>query len=167
MILVDSLFYNKLVIAPWNIVSYNILSASGGPDLYGTEPWHYYIMNGLLNFNIAFLLALASGPILILTRIFAYKQLGGKAKVGETSNFALLAFRLAPFYLWFAVLTSQAHKEERFMFPSHGLLCFNAATSLYLTRGWVERIYLNFIKHHAKVSFAATLLCIKLSPDAC
>lgn len=155
MILIDSLFYNKPVIAPWNIVSYNILSNTGGPDLYGTEPWHYYLKNGLLNFNIAFLLALVSGPVLILTRLFAYKQLGGP-RIG-VSNFTLLAVRLAPFYLWFGVLSSQAHKEERFMFPAHGLLCFNAATSLYLTRGWVERIYLRFVKDQ-KVSTIVELL---------
>ena len=156
MILIDSLFYNKLVIAPWNIISYNIFSNSGGPGLYGTEPWHYYILNGLLNFNIAFALALVSGPVLILTRLFAYKQLGGP-RIG-VSNFTLLAFRLAPFYLWFAVLSSQAHKEERFMFAAHALLCFNAATALYLTRGWVERVYLRFVKDQ-KVSLAVEMPC--------
>ena len=59
---VDSLFYGKLVIAPLNIVKYNVLS-DHGPDLYGTEPWTYYLFNGLLNFNVAFILALLVWPL--------------------------------------------------------------------------------------------------------
>ena len=60
---VDSLFYGKLVIASLNIVKYNVLS-DHGPDLYGTEPWTYYLFNGLLNFNVAFILALLVWPLL-------------------------------------------------------------------------------------------------------
>ena len=61
-ITVDSLFYGRLVIAPLNIVKYNVLS-DHGPDLYGTESWTYYLFNGLLNFNIAFILALLVWPL--------------------------------------------------------------------------------------------------------
>ena len=59
---VDSLFYGKLVIAPLNIVKYNVLS-DHGPDLYGTEPWTFYLFNGLLNFNVAFIMALVVWPL--------------------------------------------------------------------------------------------------------
>lgn len=51
MIVIDSFYYNKLVIAPWNIVKYNVLGGNG-PELYGTEPFSFYIINGFLNFNI-------------------------------------------------------------------------------------------------------------------
>lgn len=50
MIAIDSIYYNKLVIAPWNIVRYNVLGGAG-PELYGTEPFTFYIINGFLNFN--------------------------------------------------------------------------------------------------------------------
>lgn len=50
-VIVDSWHYGKFVIAPWNIVAYNIFTEHG-PDLYGTEPWTYYFVNGFLNFNI-------------------------------------------------------------------------------------------------------------------
>ena len=40
---------------------YNIFT-SHGPDIYGTEPWHFYIFNGILNFNVVFLLSLAAWP---------------------------------------------------------------------------------------------------------
>lgn len=32
----------------------------------GTEPWHYYFLNGFLNFNIVFALALFSLPLTAL-----------------------------------------------------------------------------------------------------
>lgn len=51
MIIIDSLHYGRLVIAPWNIVKYNIFEGAG-PNLYGTEPFSFYFINGFLNFNI-------------------------------------------------------------------------------------------------------------------
>lgn len=51
MVAIDTSYYGSLVIAPWNIVKYNVLSGNG-PDLYGTEPFSFYIINGFLNFNI-------------------------------------------------------------------------------------------------------------------
>ena len=42
---IDSYFYQALVCVPWNIVAYNVLHASSdnGPNIYGTEPWHFYL----------------------------------------------------------------------------------------------------------------------------
>lgn len=51
MILIDSMHYGRLVVAPWNIVKYNVFGG-GGPNLYGTEPFSFYLINGFLNFNI-------------------------------------------------------------------------------------------------------------------
>ncbi|KAL1491096.1 hypothetical protein ABEB36_011745 [Hypothenemus hampei] len=51
MIAVDSYIYGRLVVAPFNIVRYNVLGGAG-PELYGTEPFSYYIINGFLNFNM-------------------------------------------------------------------------------------------------------------------
>ncbi|KAJ1962390.1 mannosyltransferase [Dipsacomyces acuminosporus] len=64
--LVDSRYYGHTVVAAWNQVAYNVLGRSGGgPDLYGTEPWYFYIKNGLVNANIIMVLALASFPLWI------------------------------------------------------------------------------------------------------
>ena len=60
-IFLDSSFYGRIVAAPFNIIAYNMLT-SHGPDLYGTEPWHFYILNGILNFNVVFLLSLVAWP---------------------------------------------------------------------------------------------------------
>lgn len=51
VVIVDSWHYGRLVIAPVNIVTYNIFTEHG-PDLYGVEPWTYYFVNGFLNFNL-------------------------------------------------------------------------------------------------------------------
>lgn len=50
MVAIDSMHYGRLVIAPFNIVKYNVFGGAG-PNLYGTEPLSYYLINGFLNFN--------------------------------------------------------------------------------------------------------------------
>lgn len=66
-ILVDSYFYGKPVLASLNIVLYNVFT-SHGPDLYGTEPATFYLINGILNFNIVFPMALLVVPALLVTK---------------------------------------------------------------------------------------------------
>lgn len=51
MTIIDTSYFGKLVVAPWNIVKYNVLGGAG-PNLYGTEPFSFYLINGFLNFNI-------------------------------------------------------------------------------------------------------------------
>ena len=144
MILLDSVAYGRLAVVPWNIIRYNILGGTKrGPNLYGTSPWHFYFSNLILNFNILMPLAFFALPALVLTSFIDKKRLGFvKPTASESSPFTLLALRLAPFYLWFGILTLQAHKEERFMFPAYPLLCFNAAVTLYLIRGWQETLFI-------------------------
>nr|XP_036848644.1 alpha-1,2-mannosyltransferase ALG9 isoform X9 [Manis javanica] len=62
VVVIDSYYYGKLVVTPLNIVLYNVFTPHG-PDLYGTEPWHFYLINGFLNFNVAFALALLALPL--------------------------------------------------------------------------------------------------------
>lgn len=68
MIWVDSMYFGKLVAAPLNIILYNVFT-SHGPNIYGTEPFGYYIVNGFLNFNFIFIGALFApfGLVRILT----------------------------------------------------------------------------------------------------
>ena len=67
-VLVDSYYYGKPVAASLNIVLYNVFT-SHGPDLYGTEPWTYYLLNGVLNMNIMFPAALVSLPVVYLASL--------------------------------------------------------------------------------------------------
>lgn len=64
MIAIDSYHFGKIVVAPLNIVFYNVFSTNG-PDLYGTEPAYFYLFNLFLNFNLVLLFALVAGPLFV------------------------------------------------------------------------------------------------------
>jgi alpha-1,2-mannosyltransferase len=160
---VDSIAYGKPTIVPWNIIKYNLFSRANGkgPELYGTEPWSYYFVNLVLNFNGLLLLALGSLPALVVTYFVDVKRLGAwKAEPERSSPFTLLAIRLLPLYVWIGILTAQPHKEERFMFPAYPLICFNAAVTLYLARGWLEVAYIKMtVSPYQASSFSPSPLC--------
>ena len=122
---IDVFFYKQLVVVPWNIVWYNVFSGRGGPDLYGTEPWHFYLRNLFLNFHIWLLLALVSIPLLLLQHFTSGK---GATKASYLRGIVFLS----PFYLWLAIFTLQPHKEERFMYPAYPTLALNAAVSMHV-----------------------------------
>jgi alpha-1,2-mannosyltransferase len=153
VVAIDTLFYGKLTIVPWNIVAYNVFSSDRGPDLYGTEPVAYYIHNLLLNMNVALPLALLSLPALLITYFVDRKRLGDRVGPERSSAYTLMTMRLLPMYIWLAIFASQPHKEERFMFPIYPLICFNAAICLYLMRGWVEAAYISFTKSPYQVCY--------------
>jgi alpha-1,2-mannosyltransferase len=124
---IDYEYYQKWMIVPLNIVLYNVLNTdpSRGPNLYGTEPWHFYLQNGLLNFNIAFLLALLSALTVFL----------GKNQVMTKEH----GWRLSFFYLWLFVFMKQPHKEERFIYVVYPLICWNASFSVVTLMSFVSK----------------------------
>ncbi|KAK4984668.1 mannosyltransferase [Elasticomyces elasticus] len=124
---IDAFFYQKLLCVPWNMLWYNVLAARDGkgPNIYGTEPWHFYIRNLLLNFNLWFILALVSMPLLLFQH-FVRQQSATK------QSYLRGIFFLSPFYLWLAIFTLQPHKEERFMYPLYPTLALNAAVALHI-----------------------------------
>jgi len=95
-VILDSNLYGKIVIAPLNIVKYNVLS-SKGPDLYGTEPWTFYFINGTLNFNLMFLAAILS-PGLLLLALRLETAIKKKSIV------------IGTVFLWLGVFLAQPHK---------------------------------------------------------
>lgn len=104
---------------------YNIFSGSSrGPDIFGTEPWHFYFRNLSLNFNLWFLLAAAAGPL-----VGAELLLRNRTSAKRTSIRSLVF--VSPFYLWLTIFSVQPHKEERFMYPIYPLLSLNAAIALH------------------------------------
>ncbi|KAH6673834.1 glycosyltransferase family 22 protein [Halenospora varia] len=126
--IISGFFYKKMVVVPFNIVLYNIFSGPGkGPEIYGTEPWHFYIRNLLLNFNIWFVLACAAMPIFAIKKLFSRGQQEGGAVTGLRS----IIF-MTPFYMWLAIFSFQPHKEERFMYPVYPALALNAAMALHI-----------------------------------
>ncbi|KAI0639843.1 glycosyltransferase family 22 protein [Trametes polyzona] len=144
VVALDTLFYGKLTVVPWNIIKYNVFpDAQRGPELYGTEPAHFYLANLLLNFNVLVPFALSALPALAITYRVDNKRLGERYKYADMSSpYTLLAIRLAPVYLWLAIMTFQKHKEERFLYPIYPLICFNAAVTVYLARGWLEMAFI-------------------------
>lgn len=140
LVLMDQMFYRQYTIVAWNIIKYNIFPSEGrGPELYGTEPWYYYLLNGVLNFNIVFLLALGSGLCVAITAFIDRNRVPGSTKMDAVWPYVVLGLKLVPFYIWFAVFSFQAHKEERFMYVAYPLLALNAAISIFLIRSWASR----------------------------
>ena len=122
---VDRALFGRWLCAPWNIILYNAFGQGGGgkgSDLYGVEPWHYFARNLLVNFNILAVLA-ALSPVAILA-LFCRRG----ASSGRTTLTA--AAILSQLWLWFGVMSSRAHKEERFMFVIYPLIPLAAAFTL-------------------------------------
>lgn len=147
--LIDTLAYGRTTLAPWNIITYNILSKArgAGPELYGTEPSSYFLRVMFLSFNLLLPLALLSGPAVAVSWLCDNRR-GGARKVSS------LLTRLSPFYIWLGLLTSQSHKEERFLYPAYALICFNAAVCLAQLQNvavWLSRKTLpSSFAHQAK-----------------
>jgi alpha-1,2-mannosyltransferase len=128
---IDAFFYRQLVVVPWRLVFYNIFAGKDrGPDIFGTEPFHYYLRNLLLNFNVWFVLAVAVVPLVILQSRFRERN---------TMRQTLLRtwVFVSPFYIWMAIFTLQPHKEERFMYPAYPFLVLNAAIGLHIILTYV------------------------------
>ncbi|KAJ2500632.1 mannosyltransferase [Coemansia sp. RSA 1972] len=148
MAVVDSWYYGRTVVAAWNQVAYNVLGQhNGSSTLYGTEPWYFYLKNGLLNANIVMGLALCALPMWILYYVAlthtsrTTQSIGGERAMRQLlDGHFLLLFRLLPFYVVLFVFSLQAHKEERFLSIVYPHLCFCAAAALSMTsplRVWV------------------------------
>ncbi|KAI2623055.1 glycosyltransferase family 22 protein [Hypomontagnella submonticulosa] len=122
---INTFFYKKIEVVSWNIVKYNIFSSTGGPNLYGTEPWTFYFRNLAINFNIWFILALVSLPLFLLQKMVSTKQHSFQ------SGMRTVVF-LSPFYMWLGIFSIQPHKEERFMYPMYPFLALNGALGLHI-----------------------------------
>lgn len=123
---VDYAFFRKLALVPWNIVAYNVFGGDDkGPEIFGVEPWDFYIRNLLLNFNVWFVLAMLAAPLLLLQVVFS-------SQPSAVQKFMRSITLAAPFYMWFGIFTIQPHKEERFMYPAYPFLALNAALSFHL-----------------------------------
>ncbi|KAK7890845.1 mannosyltransferase [Exophiala xenobiotica] len=155
---IDAFFYHAPVVVPWRIVAYNVFGGNDrGPDIFGTEPWDYYVRNLLLNFNLWFVLAVASGPLFLLQTAIL------KQKTTNQPFFRTLTF-LIPFYLWLGIFTLQPHKEERFMFPAYPFLALNAAIAFHSLLAWIgSPDSFIFGKIPAKLKLAGVLLIVFLS----
>jgi alpha-1,2-mannosyltransferase len=146
---------------PWNIVAYNVFGGSGkGPNIYGTEVWHYYLRNLALNFNIWLFLALGAGPLLLFQHFV-------RGQPASRQSFLRNLTFISPFYLWLTIFSLQPHKEERFMYPAYPLLALNAAISLHIVLGYLgstdPKIFISKIP--ARFKLAAAVLVVIVAMD--
>lgn len=89
-------------------------------QLYGVEPWHFYLSNLSLNFNLALPAFLISPLLLFAGRSFALLP-SSPLRAGRT------ALVISGGLLWLAFYSAVPHKEERFMFVCYPLICLAAA----------------------------------------
>ena len=85
--------------------------------MYGTEPWDFYFLNGVLNNNAVMLLFLLTPLLLLLPN-----------KLNTTKMQTILVIHSG--YVLFIIFCCQAHKEERFLYIIYPLLYLAAAASL-------------------------------------
>ncbi|KAG8569358.1 hypothetical protein GDO81_014383 [Engystomops pustulosus] len=145
LVAIDSYYYGKLVIAPLNIVLYNVFTPHG-PDLYGTEPWPFYFINGFLNFNVVFIMALFALPLTwlmehLLQKINTVQNLGRPYWL-----------TLAPMYIWILIFFTRPHKEERFLFPIYPLICLCGAVALSALQKCYHFLFQRYRLEHYTVS---------------
>ncbi|XP_055698736.1 alpha-1,2-mannosyltransferase ALG9 [Phlebotomus papatasi] len=129
MTLIDSTFFGRVVVAPINLIIYNVFS-SHGPNLYGIESFKYYLVNGFLNFNIVWFLALGTPFLLTICHYFVPAK-------SKSTLYLPHWLSLAPFYLWLLIFWPQPHKEERFLFPVYLLINLCGAISLDV----IQKVY--------------------------
>ncbi len=134
--MVDQRQYGRWVSPTWNIIMYN--TKSGGDELYGIEPWTYYVKNLALNFNYV-LVGVAVLPILLWKQLLQRKDTKDKDP--------LMIVVLLPMYVWLAVVAPRPHKEERFLFPIYPCLCLGAAVlSVTLVDSLMRQLLVSFQK---------------------
>ncbi|XP_059818435.1 alpha-1,2-mannosyltransferase ALG9-like, partial [Hypanus sabinus] len=144
LVAVDSYYYGKWVVAPLNIVLYNVFTPHG-PDIYGTEPWWFYFLNGCLNFNVVFVLALCALPLTTLMELllqqFSGHNLGGPYWL-----------TLSPMYIWILIFFTRPHKEERFLFPIYPLFCLCGAVALAAVQKSYHFLFHRYRPEHYTIS---------------
>jgi alpha-1,2-mannosyltransferase len=134
---VNTVAYGRPTVPTLNALAYNVF---GGEErsstLYGVESWTYYFRNALLQFNVAFALAVALPAMavlaLVLRKMQTQSQTSEVSEVGEVAYPASLARRamlVSPFFIWIGFFTLQPHKEERFLAPAYPHLCLAAAAA--------------------------------------
>ncbi|KAK4476157.1 hypothetical protein MN116_001373 [Schistosoma mekongi] len=167
--LVDSFYFGRFILAPFNILWYNLfphsrLQNGSASQLYGTEPISFYLKNYILNQNLLCILALLLSVIstlkcisrpLFRTKTVSESNFSDKHNISRSDISFIVCTSLL---LWNSVFFLQSHKEERFMFPCYPFI--GVASSLFVF-GLVESSKSDtkrkWIKHAA--SFTTFVLC--------
>ena len=154
---IDLMAYRKYECVPFNLVKYNVLSAAKGrgPNIFGTEPWHFYIRNLVLNFHLWFALGIVALPLVL------YQEFILRKPATKQSYIRNLTFT-SPIYLWLVIFTLQPHKEERFMYPIYPLIAMNAAVAVHLLLTYLgsqrQNSLMGVVPAQVRFAFAAVII---------
>ena len=107
LVMLDSLFYGRLVVTPFNFFKVNILHNLG--SFYGENPWHFYLTHCL---------APVLGPLLLLLPL-PLLSWSSEPDLIKWPSLASLCF-----------LSCLSHKEMRFLQPVIPLLLYSSARQL-------------------------------------
>ncbi|GJQ08299.1 hypothetical protein GpartN1_g90.t1 [Galdieria partita] len=139
LFIVDSYFYGRPSVAPLQLILYNVFPKKGkGSELFGVEPWYYYILNLFLNFNIILLLPLVFMPIFFL--VFPLSNFKISFIWNNKQHWMESLWYCSPLYLWSLIFLFQPHKEERFFFPVYSMICLSGAICLLSLRRLLQRL---------------------------
>ncbi|XP_065211273.1 alpha-1,2-mannosyltransferase ALG9-like [Planococcus citri] len=143
----DSAYYGKLTFVSWNVLKHSF-SNSANPDPF-YKPWYFYLVNGFLNFNVCFVLALFT-PYLV---IWIQKILPKKPRNEDSYPYKL---SLGVLYLWLLIFAARTAKKEQFLFPVYPLIALNAAVS-------IDALQVLWFKYFIKKGYHYTRSTIKLA----
>ena len=108
LVLLDSLFYGRLVVTPYNFFRVNILHNLG--SFYGENPWYWYLTHCLVP---------VLGPLLLLLPLSLGSSWSSEPDMIKWPSLTSLCF-----------LSCLSHKEMRFLQPVLPLLLYSAARQL-------------------------------------
>jgi len=91
----------------------------GNSILFGEEPWNFYFKNLILNFNIAL-------PLYFIYPITFYSSQNYKKQGYLQLKSALYLSSI----VWLFLMTSQPHKEERFMYIIYPFITLYAGKTI-------------------------------------
>jgi alpha-1,2-mannosyltransferase len=130
ILLVDSYYYGRVAFPPLSIVLYNVFSSQhGGSELYGVEPWTYYIFNLILNYNVAALLSIAF-LLLLIPAAFILRW--------PFMLFVDMISILSGFLLWLLIFFMQPHKVRCWICLIKNFRIFNLENNVFPLGGTVS-----------------------------
>ena len=149
--LIDYHSYGFWTFPTWNIFVYN--SRGGGDELYGVEPFSYYVKNLALNFNVVSVLGVVALPLVWLMKF-------GKGH-RSSHTFWVETLLLSPMYIWMALLFPRPHKEERFLYPIYPMLSYGAAITVWEGLSSLATLSTTFDRwRRRKLYLGLVVLCI-------
>uniref|UniRef100_H3BHK5 Mannosyltransferase n=1 Tax=Latimeria chalumnae TaxID=7897 RepID=H3BHK5_LATCH len=145
LVCVDSYYYGKLVIAPMNIVLYNVFTPHG-PDLYD---YHYYYYHRKRCFLMRLGCLALELSVMCLTSVLLCLVC---ARLHLQNLGRPYWLTLSPMYIWILIFFTRPHKEERFLFPIYPLICLCGAVALSALQKCYHFLFQRYRLEHYTVS---------------